>query len=753
MPSLVQLAWLLAAFSTARSDQPSETVVSYPPGSPRRCFTELGDKALRIDVLPGRGWDNLRNVEQSPVLAYNYSKCYTTYDGIHLLPDHMSAIPVLQSKVDTHLQIFDSLTNYTSLTASSVNSDITVYSVISGQFSAEHSSFKQRVVSQRSIMTRAEIRHLRYVIRSHPSATLRPSFRHRILQIAASIQGNLTQTATYLSQLLVRDYGTHYIHTTFVGGVLTKKDYLQRENIKNTLGDKTDISAGAQADFFEKVNLKFELSFKHETSQRNAYQKILQSSGIETYGGPLFTTNMTVQKWEAGVESTMVAIDRDGDPIHFLITPTTLPEVPPAIVVLVAAFVKEAVDKYYSVNTHRGCTDFSSPNFDYFANIDDGSCKGSSENFTFGGVYQTCTTTQGEDMCWKLEQKNPLTQGFTCPKGYQPIRLMTGKESYTVTRPRCWTTYRRCGFLWLSRCASGQACQTETVTSMATFQTFWCAAPNTGRQENHYYFGGIYTGSTPNPLTGTHGCPNTFRPLKFTSKGHLCISADNELGRPQSLPFGGFHSCSSGNPFAKHTDKNLSPKECPKGFSQHLALVDDDCEVKYCLRSGALSNILQTPIMRPPFMDLPDSFLNETNNLYIVDVEGNIWASKGTNGKWDVISPDSEAYVTAVNKLNSTLQLTTPKRDGLDKPIHTGLIGAAVGVIVVILLLVIVCTVCKIVRYCYRRRHPHKEEDFNLPEYNEAGGRREGVERAKETDYMRLEVDPAGEKVGDLRRR
>ena len=750
MPLLSVASWLLVASVASADSHTDHVTVSYQPGSPRQCFAEFGETGLRIDVLPGRGWDNLRNVEQSSVLAYNYSKCHTTYDGAHLLPDHMSAIPLLQSKVDTHTEVFDRISNYTSLTANSINSDITVYSVISGYFSSEYESFKQRVVSQQSVKVRVQLRHLRYKIRSHPSSTLNPAFKHRLMQIAASIQSNLTEMATYLSQLLVRDYGTHYTHTTHVGAVLVKNDFLSRDQIQDRLRDKVSISSGAQADFFGKVKLGFEISFKHETTQLNEYRKAIQSTSIETYGGPMFTTNMTVTDWEAGVESAMVAVDRDGDPIHFLINPDTLPEIPPSTVIMVAQYVKQAADKYYSINTHRGCTDFSSPNFDYFANIDDGTCKDTSQNFTFGGVYQTCRITQGDNLCGRLEQKNPLTQDYSCPSGYTAIQLMTGKESYTTNKPRCWNTYKRCGFLWLSRCSSGRACQTDTVTSIAIFETFWCAKTSNDAH-NHYYFGGIYTTSIPNPLTRTHGCPNHFQSLKFTSKGHVCVSGDNELGRPQSLPFGGFHSCDAGNPLTKSKQRPY-PKSCPEGFSQHLALVDDDCEIKYCLRSGALSSILETPIQRPPYMDLPDSFMNKTKESYIFDMNGNIWANTRSDKQWRVITPQSADYETAVNKFDETLALSSPRKgeDLLEHPINAGLLGTAIGVGLLALLLIFICSVGKCVCYCRKRRRQKKQKDLFRAEHTEAGGGREDRVCTKDACYVRLESGDDMDKLSKL---
>ena len=64
----------------------------FPVGDPRRCLT--GNKnLLRLEVLPGGGWDNLRNVDAGIVMKLNYSQCLTTDDGRYLVPDGIHATP------------------------------------------------------------------------------------------------------------------------------------------------------------------------------------------------------------------------------------------------------------------------------------------------------------------------------------------------------------------------------------------------------------------------------------------------------------------------------------------------------------------------------------------------------------------------------------------------------------------------------------------------------------------------------------
>ena len=107
----------------------------YPIGDPKNCFY-LGDDMNRLEVLPGFGWDNLRNIEMGQVLATNYSQCKTTADRKYLLPDNAFVTPVKRSKVDMFSEVFDHWNSYTSTTANSVNLEAS-YSVASGSFAAD----------------------------------------------------------------------------------------------------------------------------------------------------------------------------------------------------------------------------------------------------------------------------------------------------------------------------------------------------------------------------------------------------------------------------------------------------------------------------------------------------------------------------------------------------------------------------------------------------------------------------------------
>ena len=159
------------------------------------------------------------------------------------------------------------------------------------------------------------------------------------------------------------------------------------------------------------------------------------------------------------------------------------------------------------------------------------------------------------------------------------------------------------------------------------------------KPDSGYMFGGLYNTINANPLTGTRSCPLKFYPQHFGPKDmFVCISDDYDLGSKYSLSFAGFFSCSTGNPLASKkkssSDSSNWPKQCPTGFSQHLAVIDEDCEINYCVKSNALSGEGMAPVRRPPFRQRPKISKNITVPLTIInDDTGKVWI-KEPNLKW-----------------------------------------------------------------------------------------------------------------------
>nr|AMZ02447.1 macrophage expressed protein-like isoform 1 [Littorina littorea] len=637
----------------------------YPRGDPRRCLEvgrQNGYEMMRFEVLPGFGWDNLRNVYEGQVVTFNYSQCRTTDDGRFLLPDSVSAVPIKASHVHTFAELITHWKNWTSSTARSINVDaglsLTNFG-ISGKFSSDFEDVKSKQIGDKSLTTRAQLRYIRYQVQLQPDTPLHPVFKSRVLSIAAANELGEREQARFLAQLLVRDFGTHVVTKADAGAALEQVDQIREDWVLSQQEKKSDILASASASLFKVFKMSASYETKTDDKFVDAYQKQRTSSSILTKGGPLFRpANFTPDMWALAVDQDLVALDRSGDPIYYVITGSQLPELPASTLNEVYTNVKEAVETYYSYNRIPGCLDPISPNFSPSANTEDGSCKPPPTNLTFGGVFQTCAMQPGSDngnLCADLPQVNPLTGGFSCPAQYQAVKLHSGSMTSSRTDHVC----HRHLLFW-------KKCHDEYHHSLATYNFYWCVASGPVPPNSGYLFGGLYSSKVENPVTRGPTCPPTFFPLKVGDKAdlHVCISDDYEFGEEFSVPFAGFISCDAGNPLAVsdpsasqgpkklqghgqkkslppgskphgnlkqffHDKASEWPQRCPDGYSRHLATVDQGCQINYCVMTGAMAGPVLPPIKRPPFVSDPPVPPPDPNNMVIFDPATKTWKRNG----------------------------------------------------------------------------------------------------------------------------
>ena len=647
--------FVVSLYLTFASSQEIESTAQYPFGDIRSCpsksLQDSSQPLYQMEVLPGIGFDALRNIDMGQVHSFNYSLCQISKDGKYLLPDGIFLIPVQETKIEAYADYFDHWDNYTSMTSSSVDFHAGFFSIVSGKFSDEYKSVKSRQVNYQTKTTRVQIRHRLYSVKVQPDAKLHPVFKSRLFDVAANLQNNNTEFANYLAQLLVRDYGTHYLTSLEAGAILAQTDFISNSYINSLNGDSSSISASASADFFGKVSIGG--GFGHSTSEQEqtAFISNRKYSEVVTIGGPPFKPNMTLTDWELGVPNALVAIDRSGDPLHFVINPTTLAELPEPTVRQLAELIQKTINKYYRINTRKGCTNPGAENFDFQANIDDNTCEPPLTNFTFGGVFQKCTVDSKyntEDLCNAKQnaalQVNPSTGDLSCPPNYVAIKLHSGIVTHVTQKPVCNNVCHHCGFLGWSRCCRCQSVLAPFL-SRASYEAYWCAAlPGTEIPQNSgYLFGGFYTSTESNPVTGTMSCPRFFIPLHMGEDIKVCVSNDYERGYAYAVPFGGFDSCLVGNPMATKTTTEGEfaswPHDCPHGYAQHLVTVDEGCEIDFCVIANAFKHRALLPAKLPPFHKHPKYKANVTDTLVVFGVYGTIW-EKNTEGQWVITQPE-----------------------------------------------------------------------------------------------------------------
>ena len=618
----------------------------YPVGDVRNCLSSPRDPVSQplysLDVLPGLGYDALRDTDMGPVLNFNYSLCQVSKDRIYLLPDNVYLFPLRQSNVEQYAEFFDHWDQITSLTSRTISAHASggwSFAKVSASFSYEHSTTKSRMVNDDSSVVRVHLRNTLYTVHAEPRSPLHPDFKSRLFEIAADLERNLTDHARYLAELVIRDYGTHYLSSVKAGAVIAQTDFLKKEFTEDKSSDSSTIKASASASFYNKFSVGFGYSNVNGHTSDESYLNSRTFSKIDTYGGPPFRINYTIDHWEDGVLGALVPIDRSGDPLHFAINLNTIPELPDATREAVKDIVYEASNRYFRVNTHTGCTNPQSKHFDFNANVDDNSCDTQANlfsNYTFGGIYQLCIGDQS--LCQQyavIDQPNPLTHGYSCPDNtnYIPVKLFSGSIDIEFDK----------SFVLFS----------IPIEESARYETYWCAAKPGADipADSGFLFGGFYTKSRPNPVTNTMSCPQYYVPLKIGNYMNMCVSRDFELGFKYSIPFGGFETCLTGNPQAKATfndDPNSWPHECPNGYTRYFGGVEHGCDINICVRNGAFVSRKfnqALPPRLPPFHAARlQGDVNDTESLKFTGSDGNVW-TRSWSGEWSVVEPPAQCFI------------------------------------------------------------------------------------------------------------
>uniref|UniRef100_A0A6J0THQ7 Macrophage-expressed gene 1 protein-like n=1 Tax=Pogona vitticeps TaxID=103695 RepID=A0A6J0THQ7_9SAUR len=642
--------WLLLVFLRA-GDAGAQGDVGF-----KACRLQ-GFKEKVLEVLPGGGWDNLRNVDMGRVMSLNYSQCRATEDGQYLIPDDVFVVPLKKSTVEVHSELIEDWLSYTDAFAESINAEASYLSVLNGKFSASSQETKMHNVYDETVTTRVQARYHIYSVKTHPSFTLHKDFRHQLVDIGNQLENNQSHRAEYLAEMLVLNYGTHVLTSVEAGASLLQEDQVKRSFMLDKESEKAGITASASATFFSKVNVGINFSLEAWDDLTKSYLENTVDSKVESWGSMPFYPGITLQKWQEGIPNGLVAIGKSGLPLPFLITAEALPELPEPTVKRVAAAVENAIRLYYAVNTHPGCVKPDSSNFNFQANVDDGSCQQPNTNFTFGGVFQECHGLSGEgteETCQPYRIKNPLTGDYSCPANFSAV-LLHG-EQRTTSKPKT-ECHRQCHSCWLLLSCCKTVCGIHYYSTTVKLNAYWCAATGPVPQNSGFLFGGLYSRGNENPVTSTYACPAFFFPLVLLENLKVCVSSDYEMGSRFAVPFGGFFSCQSGNPLAGllkgqspgilqdffYQDSSTKyPMKCPTGHSQHKAYISDGCEILYCLQAGTLFAQQLAPIKLPPFSRVPSASADLPETIMVRSGGSLAWVKMHSSGSWRVANATDE---------------------------------------------------------------------------------------------------------------
>uniref|UniRef100_A0A8C8DHI7 Macrophage-expressed gene 1 protein n=1 Tax=Oryzias sinensis TaxID=183150 RepID=A0A8C8DHI7_9TELE len=603
----------------------------------RQCRASTNLSLTALEVLPGGGWDNLRNMDMGRVMNFSYFQCQTTEDGLYLIPDEVFVVPYKETGVETNSEIISSWLDQKEITR-----------------------MKTHQVKDSSTTTRVQVQNFIYSVKSYPDFALDSRFAQQVKDIADAIENNQTKRADYLSEKMVVDFGTHVITSVDAGASLSQEDYLRSSYVSKT--DSVSIKASAGLKFFDKLKFDMSSDYTEKSSTLQNYQSNITYSIIQSHGSTPFYPGISLQKWQESTKNNLVAIDRSGVPLHYLINTNTMQDLPQPTLNKVALTVSQAIERYYRINTRPGCVDVAS-------------CKGPATNLSFGGVYQRCVkrSSDADPLCEELAQKNPNTGDFSCRSPYTPTLLRSEVRQKGYTTYDCHDISYSC--LLFFTCQREQ-CQHNYHVRSARILTYWCSVKGKAPDNSGYLFGGIYSPSSPNPNTNAKSCPANYISLRFLSDGQrICVSQDYELATRSSVPFGGLFSCESVNPLANNQSR------CPPEFSQHLGTVSDGCEILYCVQSGLFTGGKLLPINLPPFTKARLVSMQATNTVMVMTEGDNSWVRVGGTKAWKLAKPE---------EINKIMKEIHPELNEMSSGQKAGVAFGVIGLMVLIVTVVVV---------------------------------------------------------------
>lgn len=124
----------------------------------------------------------------------------------------------------------------------------------------------------------------------------------------------------------------------------------------------------------------------------------------------------------------------------------------------------------------------------------------------------------------------------------------------------------------------------------------------------------------------------------------MCLSSDYQLGYRYSRKFGGFFSCQT----------QEAERKCPDGYSQHIATTLTDCDVYYCVRPEAFTEVILPTIKRPPFTNPSVMLSNASESMVYGYLSEKVWLKAPLYDILKEVSTRAASRGLALNADNTT---------------------------------------------------------------------------------------------------
>uniref|UniRef100_A0A914PSK4 Macrophage-expressed gene 1 protein n=1 Tax=Panagrolaimus davidi TaxID=227884 RepID=A0A914PSK4_9BILA len=563
----------------------------------------LGKNVSRsLGGIVGVGWDDLTNSVTLPVLSMTYDECLTVPDGDFLIPDNCMAIPKkavqIEKSSSTH-ESYESFKHTDSQSISASGGGGAMGVSVSASFNLDMQQAKSHMSKKTQTMAQKKIEYYAFDLIADQGKGFHPIFTQRLKNIANAVLDNNLLLGQYKAEELINDYGTHVVFKAQAGASVTIRSFFTFDE-KATSEDKSlQTSASVEGEGFG-----FKASAKTSVGTADGKNETQKNSKKETFiitkGGPDVNRLLKPDQTDDMLSiDSLVGLKQEGMFLYSLIHPGLLEGYDDVTMNILHDLILNATEEYYRHNTIMGCTNVTAANYNFRANVEDGTCGDSIKTkYGFGGVFQECEYLQSSSdvnknhakgtVCDKFRHVNPFASNYSCPHNYESIPL---NEIWMEDNTRRYIE-NTTGCNFLTTIFGCKNTKEHVIHDIIVIRTKWCKSENPLNEKENTIamFGGIY--ENDNIFSDEPGCPVGFHEYPFLHNLKICMTKYNEQLKRKSVAFGGLINCQT-------TDQ-----DCPEGFSRYLAATIDNCPYYYCATVVNATGITTLPkLSRPPYID------------------------------------------------------------------------------------------------------------------------------------------------------
>ena len=520
---------------------------------------------LPVSYYIGIGYESLTNQPMLNVLNVTFDQHQIGPARNGYMPDHTNGYSHPYVNAEFYAKVEDWMSNTTETRTYDVSSKASLFGV-SGSYS-QSSTWTHRHLSNKNIrVAKVDATILTSTLVSQlENAKFTDGTRNQLKRIAYSIDKGTNVSygrAVWETNQFLRFYGADVVYKIDSGGTLKLSVAV---NI-NTWSDYTEehMKKSAGVDFGKLFGMSGNYHYSYDKTAYQSYNSSVSDTHVETNGGTSWVEGSTYSDWSKTVPNDEAVVNVYTISILDMITPWRLPDLLPYQVQNLRDIFTVCIEKHITDNTHVGCMDPYASNYNFKANVHSESACMFNRSFAFGGVYQTSSNPS-------YAMVNEMTQDYTCPRGFTSHRVFK-----PTTLSHSWTD-KKCHSCW----AVARCCKKKPHSESTTVTPFMCIAPLTNESRFGAAFGGAYSDSQINDVTGRNACPTGFHksvfPLSWDKSKYyaVCYAPFDTEAANDGVNFGGMFSTNTPNP-------DTNNYFCPEGFVRHSLHIQGDTYLYYC---------------------------------------------------------------------------------------------------------------------------------------------------------------------------